>query len=207
MTAAIEDTKSVALDGGEIIELPIAQLTLSQAGEATVPIHATYLDEQVRRDLLQLASRSCLRCFPFNEVEAVAVCLEWLIMLFTGKLMKNIVNHIPLPPAVVQNASWIVTAENVRVRREVGSAGSKQRKRAASSNTTRGLDSTNASLLAASPVNVDSGRQSHGSDGDSDDSDQELGMIFDRSELKKLSSSIATRLAKTPGKGKKTDAK
>ena len=92
------------------------------------------------------------------------------------------------------------------MRREVGSAGSKQRKRAASSNTTRGLDSTNVSLLA-SPVNVDSGRQSHGSDGDSDDSDQELGMIFDRSELKKLSSSIATRLAKTPGKGKKTDAK
>lgn len=79
MTAAIEDTKSVALDGGEIIELPIAQLTLSQAGEATVPIHATYLDEQVRRDLLQLAS--CLRCFSLNEVEAVAADHHVLVAL------------------------------------------------------------------------------------------------------------------------------
>lgn len=45
--AVIEDTKSVALDAGEIIELPPAVLTLSATGEAIAPIHAPYMTEAV----------------------------------------------------------------------------------------------------------------------------------------------------------------
>jgi hypothetical protein len=71
--AVIEDTKSVALDAGEIIEIPPAVVTLSATGEAIAPMHAPYMTDAVGAgwellcNLNSVPSRFCVSRVTLNS--------------------------------------------------------------------------------------------------------------------------------------------